>query len=127
MKSFFRLNAIQGRNERPPDVSASRGLKPLTRQSGVQELERASQFSHTGCRNAIGVPMIHPDALRFKLVAIASVCAGADIPLPIRRDIARITGATLRQVHRHIPALRDRGAITTERRGGRCFVQEARP
>jgi DNA-binding transcriptional ArsR family regulator len=71
--------------------------------------------------------MIHPDALRSKLVAIASACAGADIPLPIRRDIARITGATLRQVHRHIPALRDRGAITTERRGGRCFVQEARP
>jgi DNA-binding transcriptional ArsR family regulator len=74
----------------------------------------------------------HPDArraavLRARLVAIASACAGAGVPLPMRAELARLTGATLRQVHRHIPALRDMGAITTERRGGRCFVQEARP
>jgi DNA-binding transcriptional regulator YhcF (GntR family) len=71
--------------------------------------------------------MTHPDALRSKLVAIASACAGAGVPLPVRRELARITGATLRQIHRHIPALRDVGAITTQRRQGRVFVQEARP
>jgi predicted transcriptional regulator len=45
----------------------------------------------------------------------------------MRAELARITGARLRQIHRHIPALRDVGAITTQRRQGRVFVQEARP
>lgn len=74
----------------------------------------------------------HPDArraatLRAKIVAIAQACAAAGVPLPMRRELARITGARLRQIHRHIPALRDAGAIITERRAGRCYVQEARP
>jgi hypothetical protein len=71
--------------------------------------------------------MTHPDRLRSKLVAVAQACAAVDIPLPTRADLARCTGATLRQIHRHIPALREAGAITTERRAGRLYVQEARP
>jgi predicted transcriptional regulator len=66
-------------------------------------------------------------ALRARLIAIAQACAAAGVPLPMRVELARITGARLRQIHRHIPALRDIGAITTERRAGRLYVQEARP
>jgi predicted transcriptional regulator len=73
----------------------------------------------------------HPDArraaaLRARLVAIAQACAAAGVPLPMRAELARLTGARLRQIHRYIPALRDMGAITTQRRQGRVFVQEAR-
>ena len=71
----------------------------------------------------------HPDAraLRAKLIAIAGACGSAGVPLPIRVELARICGVRLRQIHRHISALRDIGAITTQRRSGRCFVQEGRP
>lgn len=74
----------------------------------------------------------HPDAraaaaLRGRLIAIAAACASAGVPLPVRAELARIVGCRLRQIHRHIPALRDAGAITTERRAGRLYVQEARP
>ena len=66
-------------------------------------------------------------ALRARLVAIAQACASAGVPLPMRVELARIVGCRLRQIHRHIPALRDTGAITTERRAGRLYVQEAQP
>ena len=74
----------------------------------------------------------HPDAraaaaLRARLVAIAAACASAGVPLPARTELARILGCRLRQIHRHIPALREAGALTTERRAGRLYVQEARP
>ena len=65
--------------------------------------------------------------LRTKLIAIASACASAGVPLPARIELARIAGCRLRQIHRHIPALRDAGAITTERRDGRLYVQEVSP
>ena len=75
---------------------------------------------------------IHPDArraaaLQAELVAIAEASAAAGEPLPMRVDLARLTGATLRQIHRHISRLQDVGAITTQRRQRRVFVQEARP
>ena len=66
-------------------------------------------------------------ALRARLVAIAQACASAGVPLPMRVELARITGCRLRQIHRHISVLRDVGSITTERRAGRLYVQEARP
>lgn len=74
----------------------------------------------------------HPDAraaaaLRARLMAIAAACAGAGVPFPPRAELARIAGCRLRQIHRHISVLRDVGAITTERRAGRLYVQEARP
>ncbi len=64
------------------------------------------------------------EALRARLIAIASVCASAGVALPTRAELAYLSGATLRQIHRHIGALRDMGAITTERRGQRLYVRE---
>jgi DNA-binding transcriptional regulator YhcF (GntR family) len=74
----------------------------------------------------------HPDArraaaLRRRLIAVASVCASSGVALPTRAELAYLTGASLRQIHRHIPALRDTGALATERRAGRLYVQEVRP
>ena len=74
----------------------------------------------------------HPDArraaaLRARLVVIAQACASAGVPLPMRAELARITGATQRQIHRHVSWLKDTGALATVRRAGRLYVQEARP
>lgn len=62
-------------------------------------------------------------ALRGRLLAIAEACASAGIPLPMRRDLARLTGATRRQIDRHISYLRDIGRIEIERRQNRAWVQ----
>jgi hypothetical protein len=74
----------------------------------------------------------HPDArraaaLRARLVAIAQACASAGDPLPMRHELAQMTGARLRQIHRHVAWLRDIGALATQRRAGRLYVREARP
>ena len=74
----------------------------------------------------------HPDArraaaLRANIVGIAKACAEAGDPLPMRHELAQMTGARLRQIHRHVAWLKDVGALATQRRAGRLYVQEARP
>ena len=64
------------------------------------------------------------EALRARLLTIASACASAGVPLPTRAELAQIAGCRLRQIHRHIGVLRDMGAIATERRGQRLYVRE---
>ena len=56
--------------------------------------------------------------LRADLLAIADAHAVTGAPLR-RSDLARLTGASLRQDHRHIERLRDCGQIVT-RRGQNC-------
>jgi hypothetical protein len=68
-------------------------------------------------------PQQRAEALRARLIAIASVCASAGVPLPPRHELAYLSGATLRQIHRHLTVLRDIGAITTQRRGQRLYVE----
>ena len=63
-------------------------------------------------------------AVRGRLLAIAEASYAAGIPLPMRDELARITGATRRQIDRHISYLRDVGRITIERRQNRAWVGE---
>jgi predicted transcriptional regulator len=68
-------------------------------------------------------PQQRAEALRVRLIAIAQACASAGVPLPERRELARIVGCRLRQIHRHLTVLRDMGAIATVRRGQRLYVE----
>jgi DNA-binding transcriptional ArsR family regulator len=61
-------------------------------------------------------------AVRARLIAIAEACHSVGTPLPMRDELARITGATRRQIDRHISYLRDIGRITIERRANRAWV-----
>jgi hypothetical protein len=63
------------------------------------------------------------EALRNSLLAIARYCARTGEPLPMRAELARITGARLRQIHRHVAWLKDVGALATQRRQGRLYVR----
>ena len=123
-----------GHNAKPPTVGSGWGL--TKRQLGVSEKEQcAPPVSHSPDCRSTGVASMssnHPDArraaaLRARLVAIAEACASAGVPLPPRHELADITRATLRQIHRQISALQDAGTITTEVRQRRCFVLEVRP
>lgn len=62
-------------------------------------------------------------AVRVRLIAIAEACYVAGVPLPMRDELARICGATRRQIDRHISYLRDIGRITIERRANRAWVE----
>ena len=133
----FRLNALRATNENAPTAHNGWGAETVTKRllGAVRKGDRAISFSHkpsADARRAVPMSSNHPDArradaLRRRLLAVASVCASSGVALPTRAELAWLTGASLRQIHRHIPALRDVGAITTQRRAGRLYVQEARP
>lgn len=115
-------------------VGACGGAEDVTKRSGDRYVnwDVAIPFSHRPPHRASGaLPAMSSQhetvsrarALRGRLLAIAAACASAGVPLPMRRELARLTGATERQIHRSISYLRDIGRIEIERRQNRAWVQ----